>query len=101
VEKEWSIFSLFPYTELREKSNLRACSLESAAPFVFTHIQKRLVFVLYASLVARVIEDLALYVTTLLIIGFAVKGEIALEDEVGLITHLVTTPYGSSRGRMS
>ena len=57
-------------------------------------------FVLYTSLVARVIEDLALYVTTGLIFGFAVKGEIALEEEVGLINNLVTTPYGSSRGRM-
>ena len=63
--------------------------LESAAPFVFTHIERRVVYVLHASLVARVIEDMALYVTTGLIFGFAVKGEIALDDEMGVINNLV------------
>jgi len=63
--------------------------LESASPFVFTHIEKRMVYVLHESLVARVIEDMALYVTTGIIFGFAVKGEIALDDEVGVINNLV------------
>jgi hypothetical protein len=62
--------------------------LESAAPFVITHIEKRMVFALHASLVPKVIDDLALFVTTGLILGFAVKGEIVLGDEVGVINNL-------------
>jgi hypothetical protein len=64
-------------------------SLESAAPFVITHIEKRMVFALRASLAPKVIDDMALYVTTGLILGFAVKGEIALDDEMGVINNLV------------
>ncbi len=56
--------------------------LESAAPFVITHIEKRMIFALGASLAPKVIDDMALFVTTGLILGFAVKGEIALGDEV-------------------
>jgi hypothetical protein len=62
--------------------------LESAAPFVITHIEKRMVFALHASLAPKVIDDMAQLVTTGLILGFAVKGEIVLGDEVGVINNL-------------
>ncbi len=65
----------------------RVC-LESAAPFVITHIEKRMVFALHASLAPKVIDDIAILVTTGLILGFAVKGEIALGSEVGVINNL-------------
>ena len=54
-------------------------SLESAAPFIITHIEKRMVFALDASLAPKVIDNMAQLVTTGLILGFAVKGEIALD----------------------
>src|SRR2546427_3117952 len=63
-------------------------SLESAAPFVITHIEKRMIFALHASLAQKVIDDMALLVTTGLILGFAVKGEIALDGEIGVINNL-------------
>src|SRR5215831_13842727 len=37
-------------------------SLESATPFVMTHIEKRMVFALHSSLATRVVEDMALLV---------------------------------------
>ena len=64
-------------------------SLESAAPFVMTYIEKRLVFALHAPLDHKVIDTLALLVTTGLILGFAVKGEIVLGSEEGVINNLV------------
>jgi hypothetical protein len=64
-------------------------SLESAAPFVITHIEKRLVFALHTSLAPGVIDDMAQLVTTGLILGFAVKGEIVLDGEIGVINNLV------------
>jgi hypothetical protein len=63
-------------------------SLESAAPFVITHIEKRMVFALHASLAPKVIDDMSLFVTTGLILGFVVKGEVALGGEVGMINNL-------------
>src|SRR5579859_2907572 len=63
-------------------------SLESAAPFIFTHNEKRMVFALRSPLDPRAIEDLARLVTTGLILGFVVKGEITLGDEVGVINNL-------------
>jgi hypothetical protein len=63
-------------------------SLESAAPFVITHIEKRMVFALGASLVPKVIENIAQLVTSGLILGFTVKGEIALKGELGVINNL-------------
>ncbi len=63
-------------------------SLESAAPFVFTHKEKRMVFALRAPLDPKSITDMAQLVTTGLILGFVVKGEIALGDEVGVINNL-------------
>ena len=63
-------------------------SLESAAPFVFTHLEKRIVFALHAPLDPKAIEDMAQLVTTGLIFGFAVKGEIALDGEVGVFNNL-------------
>ena len=63
-------------------------SLESAVPFIFTHNEKRMVFALRAPLDPQTIEDLARLVTTGLILGFVVKGEIALGDEVGVINNV-------------
>ena len=63
-------------------------SLESAAPFVLTHHEKRLVFALRVPLDPKAIEDIAQLVTTGLILGFTVKGEIALGGEVGVINNL-------------
>jgi hypothetical protein len=64
-------------------------SLESATPFVMTHIEKRMVFALHSSLTSRVVEDMALLIATGLILGFTVKGEITLNDEIGVINNLV------------
>lgn len=63
-------------------------SLESAAPFVITHNEMRLVFALRAPLDPKAIDDLAQLVTTGLILGFVVKGEIALGGEVGVFNNL-------------
>jgi hypothetical protein len=63
-------------------------SLESAAPFIFIHTEKRMVFALRAPLDPQTIEDLARLVITGLIFGFVVKGEIALVGEVVVINNL-------------
>jgi hypothetical protein len=63
-------------------------SLESAAPFVLTHSEKRLVYALLAPPAPSVIEAIAMLVTTGLILGFAIKGEIALGGEAGVINNL-------------
>ena len=63
-------------------------SLESAAPFVITHHEIRQVFALRAPLDPKTIDDLAQLVTTGLIFGFVVKGEIALGGEVGVVNNL-------------
>jgi len=63
-------------------------SLESAAPFVITHHEKRMVFALRAPLDPKAIDDIAQLVTTGLILGFVVKGEIALGGEVGVFNNL-------------
>ena len=63
-------------------------SLESAAPFFVRHNEKRMVFALRASLAPKVINDMALFVTTGLILGFVVKGEIVRDDEMGVINNL-------------
>ena len=62
--------------------------LEGVAPFVFTLHEKHLVFMLHAPLDPDVIDDIAQLVTTGLILGFVVKGEIALGGEVGVINNL-------------
>ncbi len=62
--------------------------LESATPFVVTHHEKRLVFALRAPLIPKVIDEMAQLVATGLILGFVVKGEIALGSEVGVINNL-------------
>src|SRR6266699_924796 len=64
-------------------------SLESAAPFIFSHNENRMVIALRAPLDPKVIDDMAQLVATGLILGFAVKGEIALDDEIGVINNLV------------
>jgi hypothetical protein len=63
-------------------------SLESAAPFIVMHHEKRMVFALRAPLDPKAIDVIAHLVTTGLILGFAVKGEIALGGEVGVINNL-------------
>jgi hypothetical protein len=63
-------------------------SLESAAPFVITHHEKTIVFALHAPLDPKAIDDIAQLVTTGLIFGFVVKGEIVLGGEVGVINNL-------------
>ena len=62
--------------------------LESAAPFVLTHKEKRMVFALRAPLDPKAIDDMAQLVTTGLILGFVIKGEIAIGGEVGVINNL-------------
>jgi len=63
-------------------------SLESATPFVLTHTEKRMVFALRAPLDPKAIDAMAQLVTIGLILGFVVKGEIALDGEVGVINNL-------------
>lgn len=63
--------------------------LESATPFVFTYLEKHIVFALHKPIVPKVIDDIGILVTTGLILGFTVKGEIALDDEMGVINNLV------------
>ena len=63
-------------------------SLESAAPFVIMHTEKRMVFALHAPLDPKGIEDMAQLVMTGLILGFVVKGEIAMGGEIGVINNL-------------
>ena len=63
-------------------------SLESAAPFVIKHTEKRMVFALREPLDPKAIGDMAQLVTIGIILGFVVKGEIALGGEVGVINNL-------------
>src|SRR5947209_14840966 len=63
-------------------------SLESVAPFVVKHNEKRLVLALREPLFPQIIDDLAQLVTTGLILGLGIKGEIALGGEVGVINNL-------------
>ena len=63
-------------------------ALESAAPFVITHHEKRMVFALRAPLDPKAIDDIAHLVTTGLILGFVVKGDLALGGEVGVFNNL-------------
>ncbi len=63
-------------------------SLEGTAPFVFTHVERRLVFALHAPLDPKSTDAIAQLVTTGLILGFVVKGEILLGSEVGVINNL-------------
>jgi len=63
-------------------------TLEGSAPFVLRHTEKRMVFALRAPLEPKAIDDMAQLVTTGLLLGFIVKGEIALGGEVGVINNL-------------
>jgi hypothetical protein len=63
-------------------------TLEGSDPFVVTHPEKRIVFALRAPLDSKAIDDMAQLVTTGLILGFIVKGEIALGGEGGVINNL-------------
>jgi hypothetical protein len=71
----------------------RLVFLESAAPFVMKHKEKRLVFALHTPLDSKAIDEMAQLVTTGLILGFVVKGEISLGDKVGVFNNLGR--YGS------
>ena len=63
-------------------------TLEGSAPFVIRYNEKRLVFALGAPLDPKTIDDMAQLVTIGLILGFVVKGEIALGGEVGVFNNL-------------
>jgi hypothetical protein len=69
--------------ELEERVPLEGC-----APFVLRHKEKRMVFALRTPLDPQAIDDMAQLVTTGLILGFAVKGEIALGGDVGVFNNL-------------
>jgi hypothetical protein len=71
----------------------RLVFLESAAPFVMKHNEKRMVFALHAPLDSKVIDEMAQLITIGLILGFVVKGEIVLDDKVGVFNNLGR--YGS------
>jgi hypothetical protein len=62
--------------------------LEGSAPFVVIHTEKLMVYALRAPLDQQAIDDMAQLVTTGLLLGFVVKGEIALGGEVGVINNL-------------
>ncbi len=62
--------------------------LEGCAPFVVMHTEKRLVFALRAPLDPKAMSDIAQLVTTGLILGFVVKGEITLGGDVGVFHNL-------------
>ena len=62
--------------------------LEGSAPFVIRHKEKRMVFALRAPLDLKAINDITQLVTTGLMLGFIVKGEIALGGKVGVINNL-------------
>src|SRR5260221_4086132 len=55
--------------------------LEGSAPFVIRYNEKRMVFALHAPLDPKAIDEIARMVTTGLILGFIVKGEIVLGGE--------------------
>jgi len=71
--------------------------LEGCTPFVLTHTEKRLVYALRAPLDPQAIGDIAQLVTTGLILGFVVKGEIALGGLVGVINNLAGEGYKDIR----
>ncbi len=72
-------------------------SLESAAPFVLMYHEMRQVFALRAPLDPKTIDDLAQLVTAGLILGFVVKGEIALGGEIGVINNLGGKGFNNTR----
>lgn len=63
-------------------------ALEGSAPFVITHPEKRLALALSAPLDESAIGETAKLVVTGLLLGFVVKGEIALGGEVGVFNNL-------------
>jgi hypothetical protein len=64
-------------------------SLQNAALIDITHAEKQLAFSLSVPIGPEVIYALAQLVTTGLIFGFAIKGEITLGGAVGVINNLV------------
>ncbi len=75
-----------PYHLIAEREE--RVSLESAAPFVIMHNEKRKVFALRAPLDPEAINSMAQLVTIGFIFGFVVKGEIALDSDLGVINNL-------------
>jgi hypothetical protein len=63
-------------------------ALEGSAPFVITHNEKRLVLALSAPLDERSISEIAQLVVTGLMLGFVVKGEIALGGDGAVFNNL-------------
>jgi hypothetical protein len=63
-------------------------SLEGSDPFVITHHETRIVYALRAPLDPKAINGMAQLVTTGLLLGFVVKGDIALGGEVGVFNNL-------------
>jgi hypothetical protein len=63
-------------------------ALDHAAPFIITYQEKRLTFALQRPLDPKAIDELAQLVTTGLILGFQVLGEIAIGGEVGVVNNL-------------
>lgn len=63
-------------------------ALEGSAPFVVTHREKRLVFALCAPLDDRAIGEIAQLVVIGLLLGFVIKGEIALGGDIGVFNNL-------------
>ncbi len=63
-------------------------SLDHVAPFTLVYQEKCFTFALQRPLDPKAIHELAQLVTTGLILGFVVKGEIAIGGEVGAFNNL-------------
>ena len=63
-------------------------SLDHLVPFIITYQEKRFTFALQRPLDPKAIDELARLVTTGLILGFVVKGEIAIGGEVEVFNNL-------------
>ena len=63
-------------------------SLDHVAPFIIAYQEKRFTFALQRPLDPKAIDELAQLVATGLMLGFVVKGEIAIGGEVGILNNL-------------
>lgn len=66
------------YSEVAQETH--RVPLEGSAPFTVTHEEKRVVFALHMPLHPNDMSDLAQMVTIGIILGFVIKGEIALSE---------------------
>ncbi len=69
-------------------------SLDHVAPFIITYQETCFTFALQRPLDPKAIDELAQLVTTGLILGFVVKGEIAIGGEVGAFNNLGRQSFG-------